>query len=411
MKIIVSIAWRNLWRNKRRSLVVISSISLGIFAMVLSMGLMNGMNRQMVENTISTSLGHIAVHRKGFQDTMKLEYHFLPSPEIIAAVGKEERVKAWAPRVKSQCMLRSSEASRGVMIVGIDPEREKKLTKIYEYTEKDNGSAFLAGPGDEAILISKSLAKRLDLLVGDRLVLLIQDREKEIVGVGMTVKGLFETPVDSFDKFVAFTGLENLQKISGLGKNVSEINILLHDKEDVDRVKAGIMKSLGDNTLEVLTWKDMAPSLVSAVRLFDSMMYIFFAIVFITVIFSVANTLIMAIMERFHEIGVMKSIGTRPAWIFSMVMMEAVSLAFVGLAAGLALGGAVTALLSMTGIDFSFYMESARTWGTGSVIYPAIKAMDIFMAMAIVLATAVIAALYPALKAARIKPLEALHYI
>ncbi len=411
MKIILSIAWRNLWRNKRRSLVVISSISLGIFAMILSMGIMNGMNRQMVENTISTSLGHIAVHRAGFQDNMKLEYNFFPSEKIIAAVEKEKRVKAYAPRIKSQCMLRSSEASRGVMIVGIDPEREKKLTKIYEYMLKDKESAFLSGPGDDAILISKSLAKRLDLLVGDKLVLMIQDREKEIVGVGMTVRGLFESPVDSFDQFVAFTGLSTLQKLTGLEKNISEINILLYDKEDVDQVKAGLLEGLADKNLEVLSWKDMAPSLVSAVKLFDTMMYIFFAIVFITVIFSIANTLIMAIMERFHEIGVMKSIGTRPNRIFSMVMMEAAGLAFVGLAAGVALGGAVTALLSVTGIDLSFYMESMRSLGTGSVIYPAIKAMDIFMAMVIVLVTTIIAALYPAVKAARIKPLDALHYI
>ena len=172
-----------------------------------------------------------------------------------------------------------------------------------------------------------------------------------------------------------------------------------------------LIEKLDGKTLEVLSWKDMAPGLVSAVKLFDSMMYIFFAIIFITVVFSVANTLIMAIMERFHEIGVMKSIGTRPSWIFSMVMIEAVSLSFVGLAAGVALGSAVTLILSITGIDFSFYMESMRTWGTGSVIYPTIKAMDVIMAMVIVLVTSIIAALYPALKAARIKPLDALHFI
>jgi ABC-type lipoprotein release transport system permease subunit len=155
----------------------------------------------------------------------------------------------------------------------------------------------------------------------------------------------------------------------------------------------------------------MAPYLVSAVKLFDIIMYVFFMIVFITVIFSVANTLIMAIMERFHEIGVMKSIGTRPSWIFNMVLFEAINLGIVGLVAGIVVGVAITGLLAISGIDLSFYAESMRVFGTGSVIYPAIKTLDIVVATLIVLITTIIAALYPALKAARIKPLDALHFI
>ncbi len=226
----------------------------------------------------------------------------------------------------------------------------------------------------------------------------------------MRIVGLYQTPVDSFDKYVVFTPIKKLQEITGLEGNISRITLRLPGSRGVDAVKQGLTAALDDNSMEVLSWKDMAPDLVSAIRLFDQMIYIFFAIIFITVIFSVANTLIMAIMERFHEIGVMKSIGTRPSWIFYLIMIEATFLGAVGLLAGGAAGLAVTALLSNTGIDFSFYMESMRTWGTGSIIYPAIKPMDMVMAGVIVFFTTMLAALYPALKAARIKPLEALHY-
>jgi len=140
-------------------------------------------------------------------------------------------------------------------------------------------------------------------------------------------------------------------------------------------------------------------------------MYIFFAIIFTTVVFSIANVLIMAVMERFHEIGVMKSIGTRPVWIGAMVVFEAVNLALAGLIAGVVPGLLLVGALSVTGIDFSFYMESVRVWGTGAVVYPSIKPMDVWVSALIVMGTTLTAAVYPAVKAARIKPLEALHFI
>ncbi len=405
------ISWRNIWRNKRRSLVVISSISLGIFAMIFSMAFMNGMNIQAVENTISTSLGHIAVHKKGFQENMKLELNFRADADILKIIEEEPHVAGVAPHVKIQGMVSSSETSRGVLIVGIDPIREKSVSRIEYYTLKEEGSDFLASPDDNSILISKSMADKLDLLVGDRLKVMIQDSDNNITGVGMKVRGLFETPVSSFDKNVVFVGIKKLQEITGIEENISELTIILDSKYRVDKTKKKLISSINNKNLEVLSWKDMAPNLVSAIKLFDNMMYIFFAIIFITVIFSVANTLVMAIMERFHEIGVMKSIGTRPRLIFFMVLFEAVNLGIVGLLGGMIAAIIVVLILSVTGIDLSFYMESMRLWGTGSVIYPVMKMLDVVVATVIVFFTVIVAAFYPGIKAARIKPLEALHYL
>ncbi len=410
MKILFIMGWRNLWRNKRRSFVVILSISIGIFAMILSMAIMNGFNIQMVENTIKTSLGHIAIHEKGFQDNMKLKYNFKMSASIINALN-DKNILSYAPRVKVTGMARSSEASRGVMIVGIDPEKEKKVSSIFEYTDKKNGSRFINGKDEDAVLISGSLAKMLDLELGDRLVLMFQDKNNQIIGLGMRIIGFFVTPIESFDKYVIFTPIKKLQSATGLENNISELSIILKNTRRLERTKQKLIKQINDNNLEILSWKDMAPSLVSAVNLFDQMMYVFFMIIFITVIFSVANTLIMAIMERFHEIGVLKSIGTRPLRIFSLIMFEALNLGFVGLIAGVIVGITCTELLGISGIDFSFYSESMRTWGSGSIIYPAFKIPDIIAATIIVLITTIIAAIYPAMKAARIKPLVALHYV
>ncbi len=411
LKPFMMMGWRNLWRQKRRSLVVMSSMAIGIFALVLAVGFMNGVMRQLVENTINTSLGHVAVHRKGFHDSMKVELCFMPERSVLDAVRKNPAVLSWAPRVKVQGMARSGETARSVMIVGIDPAAERKTTSLYSYMEKKDGSSFIDDPAAEGVLISRSLAEVLDCGLGDRLVLMMQDRRGGIAGVGLTVTGFFRSPSDDFDRHTVFVGIRRLQEIAGLEGAVSEIMIVGRDRDGADGIKHAIAGAISRPDLEVLSWKEMAPSLVSALELQDTMIMIFMAIIFITIIFSVANTLIMSIMERFHELGVMKCVGTRPGQIVFMVLFEAGSLGLAGLATGIVASLPLVLVLGQTGVDLSFVADSLRAWGAGSTIYPVVRLKDIVIAAVMVFATALGASLYPALKAARIKPLEALHFI
>lgn len=411
MKTFIMLGWRNLWRQKRRSLVVIFSITLGVLMMMFALGLMNGIITQMLDNSISTKLGHLVVHKKGFFDNMKLETNFYPDQRILRAMKSEPDIIASAPRVKAFAMIRTGESSRGLVVLGVYPELEKKVSKMNEYTLADEGGSFLDDPDANEIMISKSLADKLDVLVGDKIVLILQDSKSEMAGVGLTVRGLFQTPVADYDNSVAYMGIKRLQKITGLGDNISEIMVVATGKEAVDSIKPRLTAAIGDASLEVMTWKDMAPNLVSAVRMIDSMLYIYYAIFFITVVFSIANTLIMSIMERFHEIGVMKSMGTRPSQIFFIIMFEAVNLGLVGLVSGLVFGVMLIQVLRFTGLDFSLFMDAMRQWGAGSIIYPFLYPKDYIITILVVELTTCIAAIYPAVKAARIKPLDALHYV
>ena len=411
MKTFIMLGWRNLWRQKRRSLVVIMSITLGVLMMIFALGLMNGIIAQMLDNSISTKLGHIAIHKKGFFENMKLESNFYPDPRILRLLQKDKDIVASSPRVKTFAMIRTSESSRGVIVIGVYPDKEKKISRLNEYTLPDEGGKYLDDPDANDILISKSMAVKLDVLVGDKIVLIIQDNKNEMAGVGLNVKGFFQTPVQDYDNSVVYMGIKRLQTITGLGDNVSEIMVIAKKKEIVDSVKQRLVKGIRGGSLEILSWKDMAPNLVSAISLIDKILYIYYAIFFITVVFSIANTLIMSIMERFHEIGVMKSIGTRPSQIFFIIMFEAINLGAVGLASGLIFGVGLVTILSFTGIDFSIFMEAMRQWGAGSIVYPFVYLKDFIVTILVVEFTTVIAAIYPAVKAARIKPLDALHYV
>ncbi len=411
MKTFIILGWRNLWRQKRRSLVVIFSITLAVLMIIFALSIMNGIIAQMLDNSISTKLGHIAITGKGFIYNMRIENNYYPDDKITTALRNEKDIIAFAPRIKVFGMIRSGESSRGIMIMGISPKHENGVSKITEYTLHDEEGGFLDDPDTNDILISRSLADKLDVLVGDKVVLMLNNKDNEMEGIGLTVKGLFRTPVEEYDNSVVYMGITRLQTITNLGGNISEITIVTKNKEIADAVKVRLARSINYPALDILSWNDMAPNLVNAIKLMDQMLLIYYAIFFITVVFSIANTLVMSIMERFHEIGVMKSIGTRPSQVFFIVMFEALNLGAVGLAAGLATGMLMVLVFSFTGIDFSVFVDAMRQWGAGSIIYPFMTAKDLIITAVVVELTTIIAAIYPAVKAARIKPLDALHYL
>ncbi len=410
MKTIFLIGWRNIWRHKKRSLVIISSIAIGIFAIIVQMSIMNGLGNQLIENNIKTALGHIAIHRKGFQDDMKLKYNFLPSEKIISAIKKEKEIVAYAPRIKVVGMVNSSESSQTAIITGIDPDMEKNVSNLYQFTSKEKGSRFLDKSDDKSVLISQFTASKLGLVVGDKLVLMLQNNQNELTGVAMTVAGTYQTPLEPFDKYFVFVNINKLREISGIGENVSEIVIAMKEKNRINAVKEKLINNINDGSLEILSWMDMAPYLISAVMVYDGIILVCLLVLFIVVIFSVANVLLMAIMERFHEIGVMKSIGTKPSLISLMIIFEAVNLGIVGLCLGTFVGVATVKLLAINGINLGAIAEMARSWGTGSILYPVINLRDIIIGTVMVFFTTVIASVYPAIKAARIKPIDALHF-
>lgn len=408
VKIVLMIGWRNVFRNKRRSIIVASSIVVGLVVMMFSMAIMNGFNRQMLENTINTSLGHVAIHKKGFFYDMKLSLSFVPK-DLCNAIKNIQGVACIGQRVKFEAMVQSSRSSQGVLVMGIQPEEEKCVSNIFEYAGNDIHS-YITNSSNNDILISRSLATKLGIGIGDKCVVMLQDKDGVLAAHAFIVKGLYQSPIESFDKYVVYTGIRKAQEISGLGNAISEIIVRCRDKDFADSV-ASTINSLDTADLEVLTWKQMAPNIVQAIKLFDTMMYVFLAIIFISIIFTIANTMIMAIMERYREIGIMKSIGTQPSWIAAIVILEACGLGVLGIVAGIVITYLLVAITATTGINFAFYSESMRVWGTGTTIYPFLTATNSIVATVIVLLNTIVASLYPAYKAAKIKPIDALHFI
>ena len=400
------LAWRNVGRNPRRTLIVLTAIGVGIWGVFLTMALNFGMMFQMVETAISTDLGHIQVHARGFERKPGLERRI----ENGSAWGMRQlealpELRAWAPRVRSEGLLYSPRASVGVRVVAVDPEREPRVSRIPGNVVAGD---YLDGPR-RRVVIGEALARRLGVGVGDKVVLSVQDAEGEMTGEAYRVGGLFRSAWSEIDRGVVFLRLEEAQSLFAIGDAVSEIVVVARERDEVERLRDAIAPQLGED-LEVRTWKELRPLLDYMVSSFDQSAWWVYAAVFVAMAFGIANVLLMAVYERIREIGVLTAIGMRPRRLVAMILAESLLLAILGL--GLGLGAAfATAWALRDGIDLSAFAEGLNAYGIGTRIVPVIRSQDVATPVGVALVTALLASLWPALHAVRIRPAEAVRRV
>jgi ABC-type lipoprotein release transport system permease subunit len=403
---LLTIAWRNLWRNRRRSVIVLTSIIVGITAVMFNDGLSIGMIRQMLENSIGSHVSHIQVHAKGFNDNRVIQ-NAVPNPaEVEHALRNTAGVQQWSPRVLSFGLLSSALNSSGGVIVGVDPEREQEVTTIRRSIVEGN---YLTGAPHE-VVIGRRLADKLKVGLGDKVVGMASALSGDVGSDLFRVAGIYETVSSEFDKAYMFTNIENARGMLELEDRVLEYVVIVGDIENVENVAAELRQKLGDD-YEVLTYIDLLPILVSQVDMYKKMMYVVYLIIALAMIFGIVNTMLMSVFERIQEFGVLMAIGMRVRRIFVMVLFEAGFLGLVGTAAGLALGTGLLLVFSRIGIDFSIFSEGLTSFGVGAVIYPRLTVDTILNVLVIIPLTTVLGAVYPAARAMRLQPVAAIRYV
>lgn len=403
---LLTIAWRNIWRNRRRSMIVLISIVVGITAVMFNDGLSIGMISQMLENSIGSHVSHIQIHAKGFNDNRVIQ-NAIPRPsDVERALESTPEVRHWSPRVLSFGLLSSALNSSGGVIVGVDPEREKEVTTIKQSMIEGE---YLSGAAHE-VVIGRRLADKLKVGVGDKVVGMASALSGDVGSDLFRVVGVFETVSSEFDKAYMFTSIGNARSMLELEDRVLEYAVIVQDIDRVQTVAAELRQKLGDD-YEVLTYIDLLPILVSQVDMYQSMMYVVYLIIALAMIFGIVNTMLMSVFERIQEFGVLMAIGMRVRRIFVMVVFEAGLLGIIGTAAGLALGTGLLLLFSRIGIDFSLFSEGLTSFGVGAVIYPRLTVETVMNVLAIIPLTTVLGAVYPALRAMRLQPVTAIRYV
>lgn len=403
---IFRIAWRNIWRNRRRSLIVMISVAIGIIAALLMDTLSRGMMVQMLENQIGSHVSHIQIHRKGFRADPVIQ-NFLPDPQRVqTAVSRLGEIGFWTERVITYGLLSSAESSSGITLVGIDPTREADVTTIKNSVV---AGRYLSGERNE-IVIGRKLAEKLNVTMGDKVVDMATSIDGSVASDVFRVVGLYETFSSEFDKVFAYVDLAHMQDMLGLRSNVSEVALLVRDRDQLDRVKEELRHELGES-YEVLSYPEILPFLVLQLDIFEESMYIFYLIIGIALIFGIINTMLMSVFERITEFGVLKAIGMGGRLLVTMVVLEALLLGVLGTVAGFIIGYGIYLPLSQSGVDLSMFAESLKSIGSGSVIYPVLTFSGAINALVIIPLVAVLGAIYPAAKAARLQPIEAIRHV
>ena len=403
LAILFRLAWRNLWRNHRRTLIMLMAIVLGTWAMIFMTALMRGMVTEMVRDGISALPGHVQVHHPDFSDDPSIANLLPVSDSELTAGFAEAGFAGWASRVRVPAVVTSEYDSRGVTLLGVDPVRERGLTFV-DYDEVTG--RFLESADDTGVVIGKKLASILNTEVGKRIVLMSQDPDNEIADRGFRVVGLFTANIKSFEENFVFAGKTTTQKMLRIGDYVSELVVLGDDYRDVEAAYSKTV-DLVDGGTDVKRWFELDAYLGTMLNVMDGFVFVWIVVIFLALSFGLVNTLVMAVFERVREIGLMLALGMRPINILGQIIVESLLLLAIGLAIGSALAWAAVQPIK-DGIDVSIVGEGMDMWGMSSVLYPELLLSDVILANVVVLVLGFLASLSPAWRAAHYEPIEAI---
>jgi len=402
--IIYTLAWRNLWRNHRRTLIMLSAITVGVWAMIFMTALMRGMVDDMLLNGIRSLPGEVQIHHPQYRDDPSIN-NSMPAPdaELLKALQSPE-VTAWTSRVRVPAVISSERDSRGIVLLGVEPASELQVSFDRDSIREGR---FLNDSSDTGLVIGVKMAEHLETSLGKRVVVMSQDPDNNIADRGFRIVGLYKAKLASLEETYVYAGRATVQKLLNLGNNISEIAITGEDYRFVDNWYPQIKQAAGEN-VDTLPWYQADVYLGSMMSMMDGFVLVWVIIIFLALSFGLVNTLVMAVFERIREIGLMLALGMRPSMILYQILMES----FLLLAIGLLLGNilAVGSIIPLQdGIDISAVAKGMEMMGTSSMLYPALKLSDMVLANVIVIILGLLTSILPAWHAASYDPIKALN--
>ena len=387
-------------------MVIMTAVIIGVWSMLFLGALMRGISDQMARNGIATLTGHIQIHQKGYRNDPVIENSIKDTLSVERIVNTHLPPDAvWTTRVRVNAIASNARHSSGVKLVGIAPKREMQISFIGEAVKQGR---YLKPDDKHGIIVGKALVEKFETKLGRKLVIMSQDTTGEIASRAFRIVGIYRAEMEATEKQFAFISLPAAQEMLKTEQFYSEVSILLTSRENVEDVAAAIRNDLPAKRYEIHTWRELLPMINAILEMYDGILFLWYLVVFIAMGFGIVNTTLMAVFERIREFGLLKSLGMKPFWIVKGVLIESFFLLIFGMFIGNSLGMLSVFVLADVGIDLSFAAKGMEFVGMSRIIYPLLEIKDIVLANLVVFVLGLLVSIYPAVKAARFRPVEAL---
>ncbi|HRW61905.1 MAG TPA: FtsX-like permease family protein [Bacteroidales bacterium] len=469
-----NISWKNVWRNKSRSMIVICAVTLGTISGVFVAGLMNGWVDQRIHSAIYTEVSHIKIQNPDYLINEEIKHTIRNYAEIESFLNQSEEVKSWTKHTKIVAMGSTSRGNTAITLKGIDPLEEKKVSDIYTYIVNGGGNYF-ESDFKNPIVISEKTADQLRLInytISDKLIdtlaqlggkselieklgalkdkrfitekkfkselkKVLTPKENKTYGATIMreaknyklrskivftfsglkgemsyqsyrVCGIYKTSNTLFDQMNAFVKQEDIADVAGLlPGNYHEVNIILNDETEDLKTLYDKLKSRF-NQASVLSWKELVPDAGMMADFMTVYYYIIMGIIFFALAFGIINTMLMSVLERIKELGMLMAIGMNKKRVFRMIMLETIFLTLVGSLAGMVLGATLIGIFGKIGLNFASVQEGFEAVGWAAKVYPNINPGFFFGVIVMVIIIAILSSIIPARKALKLNPVEAI---
>jgi ABC-type lipoprotein release transport system permease subunit len=402
-------AWRNIWRNTRRTILTICAVAFASLLLVFMLSFQFGSYETMINTSVKIHTGHLQIQAANYHEKKNIRLVVERPAEIAEILENTPQVDAYTYRGQAFSLISSKNRTYGALVTGIDPAREAGVSRLKALIRK---GGFLTGDDAHHALVGKILARNLRVDLGDEITVLGQGRDGSIAATVVRIKGIFSTGIDDFDRSSMHMPLKTFQEVYSMQGAVHEVVAVASSLADVDEIKedltANLFRGIAGKPLVVMDWNELMPGLRQSIEMDLISGLIFYLLLVLVVAFSILNTFLMAIFERTREFGVLMAIGTTPGRLTKILLIESLSITLIGIISGMIIGSLITIYFQIHGIDFSGASELLNQFGISGRMYPKLSWLSALSGPSAVLLITFFAALYPALRVQRMQPVAAM---
>jgi ABC-type lipoprotein release transport system permease subunit len=409
VKLLLKLAWRNLWRNKRRSLITLAAIAFATFAAIAMRGMQKGTYAANIKHVVNMFSGYLQIQNAEYNSNPSLRKNFKVDEKLIAALNSNEKIISYSLRLYADGLISYKDNSQGAIIFAVDPIAEKNVTTLESRT---NAGSFLSSDSTFEIVLGHKLLDKLNAEIGNEIVLLAQGFDGSLGNMKFKIVGTSKLGIQEFDGMSAFIGLKTAQELTSMYNRIHAIAVKIDNLNDIDEVKASLSQSIDNENLAVLSWDEVMPDFKQSIAL-DNISGIFMLMFLIIIVaFGILNTILMSVTERFNEFGITLSIGMPQLKLVLLIVIETIALTAIGLIIGNILGWFTNYYLHLNPIEFASgeYGAVMEDYGWLPIMPSSIEPMIFINTSLIILFASLLSCLYPAYKVFKLEPLKGIRY-